>query len=99
MVDTRARTSERGFASMDEEKQREIARKGGRSVPAQARSFSKNPVLASAAGRKGGQSVPAHQRSFSRNPELASQAGRKGGTASGGRKIHTERDIPEKPQS
>jgi len=84
---------------MDEEKQREIARKGGRSVPAQARSFSKNPVLASAAGRKGGQSVPPHQRSFSRNPELASQAGRKGGTASGGRKSHSERDAPEKPQS
>ena len=99
MVDTRARTSERGFASMDEEKQREIARKGGRSVPAQARSFSKNPVLASAAGRKGGQSVPPHQRSFSRNPELASQAGRKGGTASGGRKTHTERDPPEEPES
>src|SRR5215213_6485445 len=68
MVDTRTRTSERGFASMDEEKQREIARKGGRSVPPQARSFAKNPVLASAAGRKGGQSVPPHQRSFSRNP-------------------------------
>jgi general stress protein YciG len=99
MVDGRARTSERAFASMDEEKQREIARKGGRSVPPQARSFSKNPVLASAAGRKGGQSVPPHQRSFSRNPELASQAGRKGGTAPGGRKTHTERDRGEEPQS
>jgi uncharacterized protein len=99
MVDTRTRTSERGFASMDEEKQREIARKGGRSVPPQARSFSKNPVLASAAGRKGGQSVPPHQRSFSKNPELASQAGRKGGTASGGRKTHNEIDKPEEPQS
>jgi uncharacterized protein len=99
MVDTRARTSERGFASMDEEKQREIARKGGRSVPPQARSFSKNPVLASAAGRKGGQSVPPHRRSFSRNPELASQAGRKGGIASGGHKTRNERNRPEEPQS
>jgi uncharacterized protein len=99
MVDSRARTSERGFASMDEEKQREIARKGGRSVPPQARSFSKNPVLASAAGRKGGQSVPPHQRSFSRNPELASEAGRKGGTASGGRKTNPGRNRSEEPQS
>lgn len=99
MVISRARTSERGFASMDEEKQREIARKGGRSVPPQARSFSKNPVLASAAGRKGGQSVPPHQRSFSRNPELASEAGRKGGTASGGRKTNPGRNRSEEPQS
>jgi uncharacterized protein len=83
---------------MDEEKQREIARKGGRSVPPQARSFSKNPVLASLAGRKGGQSVPPHQRSFSRNPELASEAGRKGGAASGGRKSSPERDKTGEPQ-
>lgn len=45
--------STRGFASMDPEKQREIARKGGRNVPASKRSFN-NFELASAAGRKGG---------------------------------------------
>jgi general stress protein YciG len=60
---------------MDKEKQREI----GRSVPSQARSFSLNPALASAAGRKGGQNVPPHQRTFSRNPAAASKAGREGG--------------------
>jgi general stress protein YciG len=48
--------SSRGFASMDAEKQREIARKGGRSVPNEKRSFSQNHKLASEAGRKGGQS-------------------------------------------
>jgi general stress protein YciG len=48
-------TSKRGFASMDEERQREIASKGGRSVPADKRSFSQDRELASAAGRKGGQ--------------------------------------------
>ena len=48
--------SNRGFASMDAEKQREIARKGGRSVPNEKRSFSQNHKLASEAGRKGGQS-------------------------------------------
>jgi general stress protein YciG len=84
--------SERGFAAMDEEKQREIARKGGQSVPPEQRSFSKNPVLASAAGRKGGQSVPPKARSFSKNPGLASQAGRKGGEASGGRKASDDRN-------
>jgi hypothetical protein len=35
-------TSNRGFASMDEDKQREIARKGGESVPDEKRSFSKD---------------------------------------------------------
>ncbi len=48
--------SNRGFASMDAEKQREIARKGGRSVPDDKRSFSQNRQLASEAGRKGGYS-------------------------------------------
>jgi len=46
--------STRGFASMDCEKQREIARKGGKSVPNGKRSFSQNPELAARAGRKGG---------------------------------------------
>ena len=48
-------TSNRGFASMDVAKQREIASKGGRSVAAQDRSFSQNRALAAQAGRKGGQ--------------------------------------------
>lgn len=48
-------TSKRGFASMDEGRQREIASKGGRSVPAEKRSFSQDRSLASEAGRKGGQ--------------------------------------------
>jgi hypothetical protein len=48
-------TSNRGFASMDSDKQREIAKKGGQSVPDEKRSFSQNRQLAAAAGRKGGQ--------------------------------------------
>lgn len=75
-------TSTRGFASMDREKQRAIARKGGESVPNEKRSFSQNPRLAAEAGRKGGLSVSPAKRSFSRNHALASEAGRKGGHAS-----------------
>ena len=48
-------TSRRGFASMDAARQREIASKGGKSVPADKRSFSQDRDLASQAGRKGGQ--------------------------------------------
>jgi uncharacterized protein len=77
-----AGTSNRGFAAMDRAKQREIARKGGESVPAEKRSFSQNRTLAAEAGRKGGQSVPDADRSFSRDRDLAAQAGRKGGESS-----------------
>jgi uncharacterized protein len=52
-----------GFASMDAEKQRAIARKGGRSVPDEKRSFSQNRQLASAAGRKGGYSSHGNRHS------------------------------------
>lgn len=45
----------RGFAAMDKERQREIARKGGASVPDSKRSFSRDHDLAAAAGRKGGE--------------------------------------------
>ncbi|MCL8384440.1 MULTISPECIES: con-10 family general stress protein [Xanthobacter] len=75
-------TSQRGFAAMDAEKQRAIARKGGESVPAEKRSFFQNRTLAAEAGRKGGQSVADDQRSFSRDRTLASQAGQKGGQKS-----------------
>lgn len=79
-----ARKSARGFASMDPEKQRAIARKGGESVPNEKRSFSQNPSLAAEAGRKGGHNVKASKRSFSQDHTLASEAGRKGGHASHG---------------
>ena len=71
----------RGFASMDQKKQREIASKGGR---ASGGNFKNDPGRASEAGRKGGQSVPASERSFSRDPALAAEAGRKGGEHSHG---------------
>ena len=77
-----ARKSNRGFASMDPAKQRAIAKKGGKSVPHEKRSFSQNPSLAAEAGRKGGLSVDPAKRSFSKDHTLASDAGRKGGHAS-----------------
>lgn len=71
----------RGFAAMDPEKRREIARKGGLAVPPEKRSFSTNKALAIQAGFLGGKSVDPAKRSFSQFPNLASEAGRKGGTA------------------
>ena len=77
----------RGFAAMDEHMRREIARKGGRSVPPEKRVFAKDRTLATAAGRKGGRSVDPANRSFSQNRELASDAGRKGGRKRAGNRI------------
>jgi general stress protein YciG len=73
----------RGFASMSEEERREIAKKGGESVPDEKRSFTQDRELASEAGRKGGESVPDEKRSFSQDRELASEAGHKGGESRG----------------
>jgi general stress protein YciG len=76
-----SQTSNRGFASMDEKKQRDIASKGGQ---ASGGNFANDPERAAEAGRKGGQSVPAEERSFSKDHELAAEAGRKGGEHSHG---------------
>lgn len=45
-------TSKRGFASMDEDKQKEIARKGGK---ASGGNFANDRKKASEAGKKGGE--------------------------------------------
>ncbi|OHA59382.1 MAG: general stress protein [Candidatus Vogelbacteria bacterium RIFOXYD1_FULL_46_19] len=46
----------RGFASMDEEKRRQIASKGGKAAHASGRAHEFTSEEARAAGRKGGQS-------------------------------------------
>jgi len=68
----------RGFAAMDPARRREIASKGGQSVKAENRSFSKDRELAATAGKKGGMSVEPADRAFSRDRELAREAGRRG---------------------
>jgi uncharacterized protein len=73
-------TSKRGFAAMDEDKQREIASKGGQSVPDEKRSFSQDPELASEAGKKGGEESGGN---FKNDPERAAEAGKKGGESRG----------------
>ncbi len=50
-----SKPTRRGFAAMDKTRQREIARKGGASVPDEKRSFSQDRDLAASAGRKGGE--------------------------------------------
>ncbi len=68
--------SRRGFASMDEGRQREIASKGGRAAHAKGTAHEFDSSEARAAGRKGGEAV-------SRNREHMAAIGRKGGEARG----------------
>jgi general stress protein YciG len=56
ITDTTPR-SNRGFASMDRDKQREIASRGGKAAHAQGRAHEFTTDEARAAGRKGGEAV------------------------------------------
>lgn len=52
----------RGFGSMSQERQKEIASKGGKSVLPEKRAFTVDRTLASAAGKKGGLAKPSGSR-------------------------------------
>ena len=73
------RTSNRGFAAMDREKQKRIASEGGRAAHRQGVAHEWSRDEAREAGRKGGQIV-------SQNREHMSEIGRKGGQSSGQRR-------------
>ena len=77
-------TSNRGFASMDPAMQREIASKGGRSVPPEERSFSKDRALAAEAGRKGGEASHGGRRAATGQQGGDTSGRTSGGTDTGG---------------
>lgn len=66
------RTNRRGFASMDEEKQKEIASKGGKAAHEKGTAHEFDSAEAREAGRKGGEAV-------SRDRQHMREIGRKGG--------------------
>lgn len=70
-------TSNRGFASMDEDKQKEIAGKGGKPTHEKGTAHEGTSEEARKAGQKGGESV-SHDR------EHMSDIGKKGGQSHGG---------------
>ena len=67
--------SNRGFAAMDRQKQREIASKGGKAAHQKGTAHEFTPDEAREAGRKGGEVV-------SQNREHMAAIGRKGGESS-----------------
>jgi len=78
-------TKNRGFASMNSEKQREIARKGGRAAHQKGTAHEFTSDEARAAGRKGGERVSADRRHMA-------EIGRLGGRSSAGRRSTSPRD-------
>ena len=76
---TQSNTRNRGFASMDAERQKEIARKGGKAAHEKGTAHEFTPDEARAAGRKGGERVSADRHHMSR-------IGRMGGKSSAGRR-------------
>jgi len=72
-----AENERRGFAGMDQEKQRQIARKGGKAAHEKGTAHEFTPEEAREAGRKGGEAV-------SRDREHMSRIGREGGLSSRG---------------
>jgi general stress protein YciG len=78
------RTRNRGFASMDAGKQREIARKGGRAAHEKKTAHQFTPEEAREAGRKGGQRVSANRNHMA-------EIGRVGGKTSAARRQPTGR--------
>src|SRR3954453_15389385 len=79
------RRSNRGFAAMSPERQKQIAREGGRAAHKQGVAHEWNSDEARRAGRKGGQIV-------SQNREHMSEIGRRGGQSSGGRRIRNQQN-------
>lgn len=77
-------TSNRGFASMDEDKQRDIAAEGGRASHEKGNAHEFSSEEARDAGSKGG--VAAHEKGTAHefDSEEAREAGSKGGQARGG---------------
>ena len=84
-------TARRGFASMDPEKQREIASKGGKAAHEKGRAHEFTSEEAREAGRKGGQAV-------SRNRAHMAEIGRQGGLHRAGRGVRATTN-PEPQQS
>ena len=79
-------TRNRGFASMNTERQREIARKGGKAAHEKGTAHEFTSEEARAAGRKGGERVSADRSHMSRIGRLGgrSSAGRRQAARSGG---------------
>lgn len=84
-------TKKRGFGSMDRERQREIARQGGKAAHARGSAHEFSTDEARAAGRKGGVAV-------SQNRQHMAEIGRRGGEARGAAHARRRAEAAQRPQ-
>ena len=77
-------SSNRGFASMDPDRQREIASEGGKAAHEKGTAHEFSSEEARQAGSKGGQAAHEKGTAHEFDSEEAREAGRKGGQASHG---------------
>jgi hypothetical protein len=93
------RTDHRGFAAMEENKQRQIASKGGKAAHEKGTAHEFTPEEARLAGKKGGEAVSKNRQHMaeigrrggervSQDREHMAQIGRKGGEAVSGDREH-----------
>lgn len=92
MTHSRNGNSNRGFASMDADKQRAIAAKGGRAAHASGNAHQFSPAEARVAGRKGGEAI-------SQDRQHMAMIGREGGHARHASSRQQQQDMPDKPDS
>jgi len=85
-------TQNRGFASMDGDKQRAIAAKGGRAAHASGNAHEFNSAEARVAGRKGGEAI-------SRNRQHMAAIGREGGHARHANAQRQQQQMQEEPKA
>src|SRR6187455_2294407 len=76
-------TSKRGFASMDAERQRQIASQGGKAAHEKGTAHEFDSAEAREAGRKGGKAAHEKGTAHEFDSAEAREAGRKGGEARG----------------
>jgi general stress protein YciG len=82
------RTRNRGFASMNSDRQREIARKGGRAAHEKGKAHEFTSDEARAAGRKGGEKVSVNRKHMA-------EIGRRGGRSSAQRRRPADAGVQE----
>src|SRR5436190_20702340 len=98
-----SRTKNRGFASMNSDRQKEIARKGGRAAHEKGKAHEFTTDEARAAGRKGGEKVSVNRRHMAeigrRGGRSSAQRRRPGGNAGGDMHRMPENRGAEMPMS
>ena len=80
--------SNRGFASMDPQRQREIASEGGRAAHEKGTAHEFTSEEAREAGRKGGMARSANRRNAMQNQNSASSSSHASGSSSGSGSSH-----------